>query len=305
MKKCIVLFIVLTIFVLTIIFHGKIVNFIVDHFSEMNKKATVLENNRYASDTNYMYVKLTDNFFPENKQDIMNIYYTIINSGMTDFVFYCSKDYDNCLEDVNYISNNQKMLSYINNFVPVYNSFKNIETEFDSLGKVSVHITHNYSKSEINEINKKLEYIIDNVIKDDASEKEKIKAIHDYIINNTKYDKERSDDNVDKYKSDTAYGALIQGYSICGGYADSVKLLLDHYNIPNFKVSSENHIWNVVKINNKWLHLDLTWDDPVTNTGEDVLEYNYFLITGEELEKLETEQHKYDLEVYKELEKAK
>ena len=304
MKKFIVLFVILGLFIVTLVFHEKIVNFIVDHFSEMNKKATVLENNQYASDKSYSYVKLTDNFFPKNKQDIMNIYYTVINSGMTDFIFYCDKDYENCLEDVNYISNNQKMLSYINNFVPVYNSFKNIETEFDSLGKISIHIIHNYSKSEINEINKKLEYIIDNNIKDDLTDKEKIKVMHDYIINNTKYDKERSDNNVDKYKSDTAYGALIQGYSICGGYADSIKLLLDNYNIPNFKVSSENHIWNVVKINDKWLHLDLTWDDPVTNTGDDVLEYNYFLITGSELEKLEQEQHKYDTDVYKELEKA-
>ena len=304
MKKCIVLFIVLTIFALTIVFHGKIVNFIVDHFSEMNKKPTVLENNKYAANNNYSYVKLTDNFFPKNKQDIMNIYYTVINSGMTDFIFYCDKSYDDCLEDVNYISNNQKMLSYINNFVPVYNSFKNIETEFDSLGKVNIHISHNYNKSEIKEIDEKLDYIIESVVKDNDTDKEKIKAIHDYIINNTKYDKDRSDNNVDKYKSDTAYGALIQGYSICGGYADSVKLLLDHYIIPNFKVSSENHIWNVVKLNDKWLHLDLTWDDPVTNTGENVLEYNYFLITNEELEKLEQEQHKYDLDVYKELEKA-
>ena len=301
MKKFIFLFIVLIIFGLTLVFHDKIVNFIVDHFTEMNKKVTVLENNKYASDKSYKYVQLTDNFYPKNKQDIMNIYYTIINSGMTDFIFYCDKDYESCLDDINYVSNNQKMLSYINNFVPVYNSFKNIDTEFDSLGKISIHITHNYTAKEIDELETKISNIVKNDIDSTLDDEDKIKAIHDYIINSTKYDKEKSDNNLDTYKSDIAYGALIEGYSICGGYADSTKLLLDYYKIPNFKVSSENHIWNAVYINNKWLHLDLTWDDPVTNTGEDVLEYNYFLIDNKELSKLENEQHGFDLEIYKEL----
>ena len=44
-----------------------------------------------------------------------------------------------CIEDIDYVSNNQNLLSNINNFVPVYNSFTTIETEFDiDVAKTSI-----------------------------------------------------------------------------------------------------------------------------------------------------------------------
>ena len=78
-------------------------------------------------------------------------------------------------------------------------------------------------------------------------------------------------------------------------------IILDKFNIPNFKIISQNHIWNAVKIDGKWYHLDLTWDDPVTSDGSDVLEYNFFLITTKELENLEKTQHVFDQSVFKEM----
>lgn len=302
MKRILTLLIIIGIFAVSLMYHDEIVKFIADNFTDTIRKSSTISNNKYASNNNYKYVQLTDNFSPTNKDEIRNIYYTVINSGMSEFTFYCSKEYKDCLDDVNYISNNQKQLSYLNNFVPVYNSFKNIETEFDTLGKVKIKINYNYSDKEIEEINKKIDEIVKSVIKDNMDDEAKIKAIHDYIINNTKYDASKSDEKINKYRSDVAYGALIQGYAICGGYADSMKLFLDYFKIPNFKISSENHIWNAIYVNKTWLHLDATWDDPVTSTGEEVLDYTYFLITTEELLSTEAEQHGFDKTIYKELE---
>ena len=302
MKKFITLCSLLIILFFSFIYHNKIVDLITNIFSSsLKKSSSTIKNNDYATNTNFKYVKLTQDFKPKNKDDIKDIYYTIINSGMSDFTFYCDKKYKSCLDDVNFISNNQQMLSYLNNFVSVYNSFKNIETEFDSLGKVKIHITHNYNNSQIEEINNKIKEIIDSNITVDMNDEQKIKAIHDYIINNAKYDTNKSDNKINKYHSDIAYGALIEGYAICGGYADSMKLFLDYFNIPNFKISSENHIWNVIKLNDKWLHLDVTWDDPVTSNGEDILDYSYFLIDTKELLEYENEQHGFDFNVYQEL----
>lgn len=266
----------------------------------MNKNISKIENNKYASNNNYEYVQITDNFEPNNKKDIINIYYTILNSGMDQFSFYCPSSYKDCMDDVNYISNNQSLLSNINNFVPVYNIFQNIETEFDNFGKITVNITHSYNDDEILAIEDKIKNIINEILNDSMNLEEKIKAIHDYIINNTKYDVNRTDNKITKYHSDIAYGALIEHYAICGGYADSMKLFLDYLNVPNYKISSENHIWNLVYLNNNWYHLDLTWDDPVTSTGKDVLEYDYFLISTDELKAIETEQHVFDNSIYKE-----
>lgn len=298
MKKLIVLGVLVIIFLFTIFYNQEIVGFVVDNFLTTKKTNTVLTNNKYASNRNYQFVQITDEFTPYNKQDILNIYYTVINSGMSDFVFYCPEEYKECINDVNYISNNQSLLSNINNFVQVYNSFSHIETEFDSLGKVQVTIHHTYTDEQIREIDAVVDELMASLLTSEMTEEEKIKTIHDYIINNTKYDKDRSDNKIKKYHSDIAYGALIEHYAICGGYADSMKIFLDRLGIENFKIASENHIWNFVKVNGDWYHLDLTWDDPVTDTGEDILEYDYFLITTDELLEKENDQHIYDKRVY-------
>lgn len=305
MKKLAVMGILLITLGVCLLYNSEIMEFVVDNFVSNEKETSTLVNNKYALNNNYDFVKITNNFAPNNKQDILNIYYTVINSGMSNFTFYCPKTYKDCINDIDNISNNQELLSTINNYVPVYNSFSNIQTDFDTLGKVEISITHSYTDKQIQELEAITKEVINNNITSTMSKEEKIKAIHDYIINNTKYDRNRSDNKVKQYHSDTAYGALIEHYAICGGYADSMKLFLDKLNIPNYKISSENHIWNLVNIDNSWYHLDLTWDDPIkcdqeTNTCEDVLEYVYFLISTEELQSLESDQHIFDKSIYTE-----
>ena len=112
------------------------------------------------------------------------------------------------------------------------------------------------------------------------NQEEKIRAIHDYIINNTEYDVERNETGTSNYDSNTAYGALIQGKAICSGYADAMALFLARFNIPNYKIASGTHVWNAVYINNTWLHLDLTWDDPVSKKGNilDIILVNNMIV---------------------------
>ena len=73
-------------------------------------------------------------------------------------------------------------------------------------------------------------------------------------------------------------------------------IFLDYYDIPNYKVISENHIWNAVYLNNKWYHLDLTWDDPISDIN--VNRDTYFLITTNTLEKINDDTHKFDKSIY-------
>ena len=215
--------------------------------------------NEYYLSYNYKYVKnLSDVNNIQNKNDLLNLYYTVINSGNSDFTFYCPSSYKSCVSDVKALANDQKELSNINGFV---------QTE----------------------------------VKDETDEREIIKIIHDYIINNSKYDKLRADNNVIKYSSNTAYGVLFEGYGICSGYADAMALFLDYYKIPNYKIASENHVWNAVFLDGKWYHLDLTWDDPMLESGEDVIIYDYFLITTEKLKELDNLQHNFDTKIYPEM----
>ena len=128
-----------------------------------------------------------------------------------------------------------------------------------------------------------------------------------FSINCEEFDRfYRSDDKRAKeedttYKSNIAYGPLLQGYAICGGYTDAMQLFLDKMSIKNFKVASKDHIWNAVYLDNKWYNLDLTWDDPVTTNMIDVLDHSYFLIDTDKLLELDTTQHTFNIENSKEL----
>ena len=82
-------------------------------------------------------------------------------------------------------------------------------------------------------------------------------------------------------------------------------LFLDKLGFKNYKIFSPKHTWNCVFVDGSWRHLDLTWDDPVTSNGEDRLEYNFFLITDDELEEKNTGQHNYDRTIYVELNEKK
>lgn len=299
MKKVFYFIILMAIVYLAYTYRENIILLYNEYFVPIESKVTKLEKNKYYRNYNYTYAKNVDNFIPESKDDLINIYYTIVNSGMDNFTFYCSRKYDDCINDINDIANNQNLISNINNFVHPYNSFKSIITEVESTGKISLKIDKVYDDEMIVILNYKLDEIIKKTIKDSDTLKEKLKKIHDYIINNTTYDKERSDKKIVKYKSDNAYGVLIENYGLCGGYTDAMMLFLEKFNIPNYKISTENHVWNYVKLDDQWLHIDLTWDDPITEDNKNVLDDSFFLVTDEELTKLEKEEHNYNKDIFK------
>ena len=269
-----------------------------------NKVTTILEKNEYYRDYDFEFVQNVDNIVPNSRQDLLNIYYSVLNSGNDNFTFYCPKSYERCLKEIQIFANDQEILSDINNYVHPYNSFSHIETEYDSLGRVTIVIKKSYNNDDINMINRRVDKIYNEVVDPNKSIEENIKNIHDYIINNTIYDSDRSDKNIINYRSDIAYGPLFQGYGICGGYSDLMELFLEKLNVKSFKVSSEEHIWNAVYLNNRWSHLDLTWDDPVASDGKNYLQHDFFLINTSKLLEIETTQHDFDQNIFSELKEA-
>ena len=276
-----------------------------DTYISHKPKITTLDNkNEYYRENNYLFVQNTDDFSPKNKQELINIYYTIINSGVDTFTFKCNEEYSSCVKDVKDLANDQAQLSDINNYVHPFNGFAHIETEYDSLGRVTVNIVKSYTNEKIDMINKKVDELYPQLVNENDTTYNNIKRVHDYIINNTIYDSNRSDNGIINYESDIAYGPLFQGYGICGGYSDLMELFLIRMGINCYKISSDDHVWNAVYYDGKWLHLDLTWDDPVSSDGRQYLEYNYFLIDTPKLLYLETSQHTFNQNHYLELKEA-
>lgn len=260
------------------------------------------EPNKYYTNLDYSYIQNTDDFTPENKEQLMNVFYTILNNGWDSFSFVCDLTYENCIPDIQQLLKENYQLSNLNNFVHPYNNYNQIEISVNNFGRVDVTVDKLYSSEEIKEIDMKIEQIYNSVITDKMSMYDKIKAIHDYIIKNTKYVHEEEKDSNGSFifplGTNKAYGPLINNVSSCGGYTDAMALFLYKLGIQNYKISSSEHIWNLVYIDGSWKHLDLTWDDPVTSTGEDILTHNFFLITTEELINKNVAEHDYNTSVF-------
>ena len=75
-----------------------------------DNQITAPEKNAYYRNYDFSYVQNTSNFIPECRQDLLNIYYTIINSGVSEYDFFCHKDYDDCIANVKEIANDQEIL---------------------------------------------------------------------------------------------------------------------------------------------------------------------------------------------------
>ena len=263
-----------------------------------NEEYIIAKANDYYLEGNFEYVQnWTDDV--SNKKELLNYIYHVINTGSDYADGECTKEYTNCVADLNAIANDEETLSVINNFVHPYNSFKTISFTYNDNGKFSLAIEHIYNDEQITAINYIVENKINDMINDDMSTEQKIKKIHDYIIDSTKYDTLKTDNiHDDTYASNTAYGVLMQGYGICSGYSDTIAIFLNALDIENYKISNDTHIWNLIYINGIWTHLDATWDDPISdkNLNRDT----YFLINYDELSKLDDGTHTFNKNIYKE-----
>ena len=281
-----------------------IVTLVNTYFYHKMENITIGEKNEYYRDYDFMFIQNIEDVNPSSYQDILNIYYSVLNSGQTSFSFYCPHEYEACLDDIKKLANDRETLSNINNYVHPFNSFLHIETEYDSLGKVFIKTVKSYTTEQISLIKEKVDQIYSSLYNPNASIEDNIRIFHDYIINNAKYDSNRSDFGDTTYHSDIAYGPLFEGYAICGGYTDLMSLFLEKMKVKNYKISSNNHIWNAVQLGNTWYHLDLTWDDPVASDGLDYLEHTYFLIDTKKLLLTEQTQHQFNQNQYLEFKEA-
>lgn len=148
---------------------------------------------------------------------------------------------------------------------------------------LDIQFQYDYPEKELIEMKRTLEQEVHNVAQalftQDMPPYARQKAVHDYIVGHTTYD---TAENISPM-SHTAYGCLVGGVAICDGYSYAANLLLEAGGIWSTVVSgrgrSEDHAWNIVKIEEEYYHMDATWDDPVSHDGKEVIRYDYYNIT--------------------------
>ena len=108
------------------------------------------------------------------------------------------------------------------------------------------------------------------------SELEREQAIHDFILENVRYDK------LKKSYSHEIIGPLTQGVGVCEGIAKTVKALCDAVGLPCIVALSEaapeigvryRHTWNVVTVEGQRYHVDATFDNSLQRGMK---RYDYF-----------------------------
>lgn len=158
-----------------------------------------------------------------------------------------------------------------------------ITDEFDSNCKLIKTADREVIADKISELEKCVNSILED-IPENTSEIDKEKLIHDYIVDNTKY----NNSDVSRYEnSDTvphifdAYGALCETEAVCEGYAKAFQLLCYEAGINCIQAegvgNSSQHMWNAVLLDD-WYYVDVTWNDDVDG---DLPYYAYFNIPDE------------------------
>jgi hypothetical protein len=111
-----------------------------------------------------------------------------------------------------------------------------------------------------------------------STDAQKIEVIYRYFALTRNYDASLVDDQ-------SCYSVLINKRGVCASYARSFQYIMIYLNIPNIYVSGTlygvSHAWNMVEIDNKWYHVDVTNG----NTGfDDYCTYQYLLIPTSKME---------------------
>jgi glucan-binding YG repeat protein len=133
---------------------------------------------------------------------------------------------------------------------------------YERSGKsATIKVTYLTTKEQEEYINTELTTIVNSIITNNMSDFDKITTINTYIINRYQYDYSLTSNN--------AYTALTTGKATCQGYAMTVYKMLNLAGVENKIIvgylDGVAHGWNLVKLNGKWYHLDVTDNDVANN----------------------------------------
>lgn len=138
----------------------------------------------------------------------------------------------------------------------------------------------------------KIKDVLRNIISDDMTDIEKIKAIHDYLVMNVTYDNDllvylfNGVSNIKEYNGFYLEGVFLDNEAVCEGISKSFMAMCNIEGIPCVVVegydtknpSGVGHAWNKVYVDGAWYIIDVTSDGTIISNQFEVLSYKYFLI---------------------------
>ncbi len=111
-----------------------------------------------------------------------------------------------------------------------------------------------------------------NTVNSLSSEAEKVKMIHDLIVQKVDYNTDiyGNSFNEDTAYTQSVYSVFCMDKTVCAGYAQAFEMMCNGVGVDCIAVTSDDHEWNKVRINDSWYNVDCTWADQST------IDYEYF-----------------------------
>lgn len=187
----------------------------------------------------------------------------------------------NLLEKINdYILLDNPRIFYIESYTVQQNS----------LGYFKLIPTYKYNHHQVEEIDKKIDKIIESIISKTKGNNdwEKIVSLHYILSRNISYD-------LDNYNAHNIIGAFLEKHAVCDGISKAFKCICDKLNIlcvvatgrTNSSTltlsTNNNHAWNKVMVFNEWCNLDITFD--FTMSFNEYIRHDYCLISDDRINK--------------------
>lgn len=161
----------------------------------------------------------------------------------------------------------------------------------DEIVKIAFHGNECFTTSEQVQMNQAIEEYTMKFMKGiskASSDYDKIKYTYEYIILNTEYDENSS-------MNQNICSVMVNGRSVCQGYAKSMQYLLDKLGVQSTLVVGNtknglSHAWNLVKADGAYYYVDATWGDASfganseSEIGEVGIIYDYLCITTNEIQ---------------------
>ncbi len=149
---------------------------------------------------------------------------------------------------------------------------KRVVSAFSTIGE------HILSAEEQQLLSKALDVVYE-ARQDSQNDLDMARWLHDYLCHRVTYQ-----EDAERSANDTAIGALLNGRAECDGYADAFYLLCRlagiqvNYQCGYSGSGSERgrHLWNIISLNGKWYHADVTWDDKDSAEFPYAVGYRYY-----------------------------
>ncbi len=164
-----------------------------------------------------------------------------------------------------------------------YKEIENMGTVYSSWGDEIEVVSHDALEARLNEIATTITASAD-------TDLEKAIAVYDWVVDNVGYQYGTG------HEDQCFENAIINGYAVCGGFANTFLTLAERVGLEAIYVSGEHvdptedpHAWNQVKIDGQWYNLDVTWGDNTWSTKdtfeEYILRFYQFLLSDETFNK--------------------